>query len=261
MHTQNADYPFSTDLDTQQSPLLRVPAELRNRIYELVLSGHSIHIRHSSNNTRRSFVHSLCRVAHAGKEELAALVVEDDDPWFIQHEPCGWDGESSPEFRRTNALSKLELDLLRTCTQVYTECQSTRFSQNAFVFHTLDEFGGSLDFISAQQKHALSSVNLLLEGARTLSGHLTGTRVLRSSLIPGPIAPVLQSSKNLSSLTLKSEMFGTGASMPSEREVRYMFSPVIKCLAYHRQSLEPLDPLEAERRVGLCETARVSTLA
>lgn len=65
-----SDYIFNDlqQLNTTQSPLLRLPAELRNRIYELVLGGYLIHVEHAEvrPGTNHNSLDELLDLSHLG---------------------------------------------------------------------------------------------------------------------------------------------------------------------------------------------------
>ncbi|KAF2008167.1 hypothetical protein P154DRAFT_568987 [Amniculicola lignicola CBS 123094] len=141
-----------------EPPLLKLPAELRNHIYELVLGGQYIHVelnqrRHpnpdQSKNLNTDHLQLLARELGSPIPEKEAYRRANDpsfnqqlpgddrskhwrygDPFHIEncnhrHERCAVD---APQF--------LNLGFLRTCSQVHQEAKKLPFTANTFAFRS-----------------------------------------------------------------------------------------------------------------------------
>ena len=112
------------------SPLLRLPPELRNRIYELGLGGQTIHITENFARgpcERLALLHYLCNEPESEENNQIAFD-SSDAAWnapatSIRHEKCygGWSGG-------------LERSLLQSCRQIYNEANIVRYYSNTFSF-------------------------------------------------------------------------------------------------------------------------------
>lgn len=122
-------------LNEHTSPLLRLPAELRTRIFEAAFGGNTIHVSAGP----RDFRVRICN--HAGDYddvECRAVMVDtqmgvrkDANKRVPNHEKC-------LGRRRSHTSTKISLPLLLTCRQLYHESCLLPFSKNRFVFDSRD---------------------------------------------------------------------------------------------------------------------------
>ena len=138
------------------SPLARLPAEIRDAIYTLVLGGQDIHVR----NTGTAVSYSICTEPITHRERVVALKENDSDglyfPEELDHYNCATHGlnvKPSP--------TRLNLALLLVCQDIHREAALVPFKTNTFVVSNvrqLQHFGnGLLEF----QRLAVSSVCLV----------------------------------------------------------------------------------------------------
>lgn len=119
----------SMNTNATQSPLLRLSAELRNRVYKLVLGGHDIHIGYD--RAGKELAHSICVAPH-------------------RNDSTGDDTSDNPTYKNANCHGRclvfangacksnrkvpVELSLLRVCKQIHEEAALLPFMLNTFLF-------------------------------------------------------------------------------------------------------------------------------
>lgn len=152
--------------NSQNSPLLSLPAEIRNRIYSLVLGGNSIHIVFLSVSYRPDRIqHTLCRAEMSDADFVRAYKADGDmeDPkdCEVRHDRCVPKGE----WWMPSDMPKLSLALLRTCRQIYKEAALLPYAENEFIFgprfeplHNCSDFVASL---LATQRRAIKTLTFL----------------------------------------------------------------------------------------------------
>jgi hypothetical protein len=123
-------------LNEHTSPLLKLPAELRTRIFEAAFGGNTIHVVSAS---PRIFRVRICN--HAGDyddvecravmEDTQMNVRKDANKRVPNHEKC-------LGRRRSHTSTEISLPLLLTCRQLYHEDCLLPFSKNRFVFDSRD---------------------------------------------------------------------------------------------------------------------------
>ena len=129
-------------LQNAESPLLRLPLELKTRIYELVCGGQTLHI--SRGEGRLS--HHLCR-ATLSEEEIQEEFDTSEAVWYAPETAyCHWHCYAHTEsahgcricrhhpksWRPPNA--KLDLNVLHCCRQIYLESMFVPYHANTFSF-------------------------------------------------------------------------------------------------------------------------------
>jgi hypothetical protein len=127
----------SLERNARDSPLLRLPAELRNRVYELVL--------------------------YEGRYNFAGNKYVDFD--------TGWE---SLDGVKVYAEDHNRLSLLRVCRQLYCDTALLPFSLNTFVFRSRSIRELAKESLSPLQAGAIESVHLYLETSVHTATPLTG---------------------------------------------------------------------------------------
>jgi len=143
-------YLFSTAQNQNQSPFLKLPPEIRNQIFQLVLGGNLIHI------FGEGCLHLVC--PHKDSEDEACeqyLRTSKDEDYITRHRFC-----LSSKFDQAPLLS---LSLLYACKQTYFEARCLPYSLNTFFFHDSKSLQGFVSSLHAKQLHAISSVHLSME--------------------------------------------------------------------------------------------------
>ena len=121
-----------------QSLLLRIPQEIKDRIYVLVCGGNLLHIRYTSgSNPDTKFSHSKC-LSTKTEQDAQRSFDASTSPWLDEvsvnrHNECGPDflGEMPGPISRRRTL---DLRFLRTCRQIYDEAKSFCYTENTFSF-------------------------------------------------------------------------------------------------------------------------------
>lgn len=158
----------SYDENAIKSPLLALPPEVRNRIFEYVLGcGETVHIWISPLDTALSVRHSICN-ADIDEESAARTIKCLDDAtsphgFAHRHATCQTYTSHSQGSDSLHA-AVLSVNFLATCRQVHRETALLAFEKNTFAFkddHALRHF---LNTIIPAQAHAVRSVVLLVNG-------------------------------------------------------------------------------------------------
>ena len=153
------DVSSSTDLNAQQSPLLRLPAEIRNRIYELVLGGKRIHVR-----PREDGRPTVCKINLADKDMGDLVDAHQSDVannrkaptkgWIARHEACvDHRGQDLP-------VEPFCLSLLQACKQIHHEAALLPYQLNTFVFPRVYILYSFVKALHDSQKHAITALAL-----------------------------------------------------------------------------------------------------
>ena len=134
----------TSSANNANSPLLRLPQELKNQIYEAVLGGRLIHVDHKLEED--NFYHYLCK-AKMSEMEAHEIFAASTEPWSApeikdRHSTCD-DGqtvwrscyECTAQIGPTTALhAGLSLSILRCCRQIYQEARLLTLSANTWSF-------------------------------------------------------------------------------------------------------------------------------
>ena len=131
------------------TPLLTLPQEIKNRIYQFVLGGNLLHItrdrlrfkRRVAHSTKgaikeQRFTHQICCSQISEEEVFHQFVSEDGRRLYVKgielrHSSC-------PSYKRKGSVAplKMNISLLRACRQIYSEARFTPYSSNTFSFDT-----------------------------------------------------------------------------------------------------------------------------
>ena len=177
----------SYNANATKSPLLRLPPEVRNRIWTFLLGERSIHVHSSMLKGRPIVLHRVC-AAEVSDDETARMIKEhnkgDDAPeWFatfdVRHQHCS--------FWSYNAQARgsgLSLRALAVCRQIHQEAALLPYQRNTFSFDSLNSVAPFLQSLYSAQAHAIESISLAGSGGRitrTLQGLIrTKLKGLRS---------------------------------------------------------------------------------
>lgn len=139
----------------KESPLLKLPGELRNRIYEFVVGGHVIVIEHSGRMTTpyvpRLPVKLTCRLITSSSSltSQSGTLAEDR----ISGEREGQPIEPSERVSRIFTLGLV-------CRQIRAETASIQYKHNIFHFHNPSAFEVFTWQLSAAQCNAIVQVSI-----------------------------------------------------------------------------------------------------
>ena len=134
---------ISTARNTE-SILLRLPQELKNQIYELVLGGQLIHLHRD--NQKKNFAHHSCQ-ASASEKEAYELFATSEGPWssaevMNRHHSCHGGRKVfrhcnrcyNPDYPVNGPRSRLNLALTSCCRQIHQETCPLILSTNTWSF-------------------------------------------------------------------------------------------------------------------------------
>lgn len=165
----NTDASSSTDLNAQQSPLLHLPAEIRNRIYELVLGGNRLHLSPRRDNWDHCYKPTICGVDPDNediKEVFQAFYNGDTgaermDPQNLSfhelHEDCK---RRTIDWSICKPSDYLSLSLLRVCRQIHQEAALLPFSLNTFITTRMEDLVDFAATLTASQRGAIEALSL-----------------------------------------------------------------------------------------------------
>ncbi|QDS73082.1 hypothetical protein FKW77_000145 [Venturia effusa] len=143
----------STLQNTQNSlsPLLRLPAEIRNQIYDLVLGNNSLHVyacKTTGGKGTAKANYYTCTVPHSDQNHESGL---QHPEWLKQHLPCFTPGSARLP----------DLGLMFTCRQIYAETRLLPYSANEFMFVTPNSLQTYVESVlSHEQSKALKTLNI-----------------------------------------------------------------------------------------------------
>ncbi len=125
------------------SPFLRLPREIKNEIYKLVLGGQLIHTYRDPHKNETT--HYLCQ-ANVSESDAHKVFVASKGPWFSadltdRHSYCN-DGRTfqsrclrfPDQFVESKSYARLNLALLSCCRQIYLEAHLIAVSANTWSF-------------------------------------------------------------------------------------------------------------------------------
>ncbi|KAK5128873.1 hypothetical protein LTR85_000206 [Meristemomyces frigidus] len=175
------------ELNATQSPLLRLPPELRNRIWYLALGGKTVHVYGYNDHRRQRVYHSICRASADDPEVAAASMTAlqegmQDPAWLLNYEDHDQEclHHSVPNWRAAN--SQLPLSLLRASRQVHQEAALIPYQHNTFAFVHFNTVGPFLKTLVPAQARAIEQLTVADTDALTPYTNPTFAKLLRSKL-------------------------------------------------------------------------------
>lgn len=182
---------YSARSNAEQSSLLKLPVELRLRIYELLLTGNSIHIlmRYTSLTTVELH-HVICQFpdletdlyapsaqAPEAKDPPTAVTEEYEDLHSSCHEKSNRLTLALRAVREPNRAAdlriraeddQLSLHFLATCRQIWFEAHKLArglvYSGNTFSFHIVSHLDLFLRALQPEQRQLIRSIALHIPG-------------------------------------------------------------------------------------------------
>lgn len=139
------------------SPLLCLPQEIKNQIYELVIDARTLHIYCLGASSKEGFSNYIC-VAEAPDfgmlEGNDGFTPEAKAEWY--EEAWGYRHETCDTFDTSWKLPFL----LLSCRQVWAESRLIPYSRHTFQFNSADEFGGWVRSRSPAQAASIRNIQL-----------------------------------------------------------------------------------------------------
>ena len=143
------------------SPLFRLPAELRTKIYSLVLGGHVIHIGGTSHQPYGDGDlpdgKCCCCTANLSDEDCFAKYTLQSRP-LIGKFPLDRFSRRHRDCYRYPVSHRLQLNFLLVCKQIHREAASLVFEENTFTLARPYSFG---PFLARLRSWQLSSIRTL----------------------------------------------------------------------------------------------------
>lgn len=161
----STDLFLSYEQNATDSPLLRLPPELRNRIWCMVLGGKTIHVNYMpsywsiTDGTPRA-VHSICQTStddHVFAADIKALEFEEEFTFVHyedRHQKCQLWGPC------TRPLDDLHLGVLQVCRQIHQEAALLPYQDNTFSTWDPDSLTMFLKVLLPAQARAIRSIVL-----------------------------------------------------------------------------------------------------
>ncbi|KAL8721886.1 MAG: hypothetical protein Q9225_001522 [Loekoesia sp. 1 TL-2023] len=141
LNTRGRDTPATQrkamERNSASSPLLRLPSEIRNKIYEYALGGNHLEVDYEPHEHKYKTIKKQRYRTHYGGG--------------LYHE-CAGEGDDIP--------SSLHLGLLRVCRQIYGEAALLPYALNTFVFESDWVMKRCFETLRPVQKRAMGKVSI-----------------------------------------------------------------------------------------------------
>ena len=161
------------------SPLLQLPAEVRNMIFGYVIGGQLIHIY----GYKRSEVTTRCCALISENEAQEHFYATDPELFEQPDKTHGWSGRFSRDSsRHYDCQEKFSLSILRVCRQIYHEVKDVLYFANTFSFRNptaLQNFTSQLLKSSANPLFTIRSLHLDIQLC-DLDDHLAWNNAIRN---------------------------------------------------------------------------------
>ena len=147
----------SAQNNAQNSRLLSLPAEIRNRIYVYVLGGRDVHIHgvHKRNVDSPDFTHSLCTTMVSDGDIMARVKAPGGSVVWATYEHrhlvC--------HQRHSEGHERLCLSILQTCSQIYIEAALIPFATNTFAVRPLQLLDHLVIRLNPTQSRAIRTIS------------------------------------------------------------------------------------------------------
>ncbi|KAM0799971.1 hypothetical protein BDR22DRAFT_272788 [Usnea florida] len=237
-----------TAINSARSPLLKLPQEIKDRIYQLVLGGNLLHIwRDSERDVIRStkgttkeqrFNHQICCSEISEDDAHHHFEEEDGNNFYVKnvelrHLGCRvstntylnlpHSGHRSSTNWTVAATVKMDLSLLHACRQIYNEARYILYSTNTFSFNTARNLRAFINFLV--QRHV--DVN---EAVRSLRADLTYPKTDTNGWTQA-FSAVTQHMTRLKTLYINVDQLPSWSTSSDAREKEKSMRPVFNNLA------------------------------
>lgn len=184
--SKNLQQAYATN--SNASPLMRLPAEIRNRIYREVLAANTIHLEPGSGSSKVE--HHVCRAVTNDFDEAKRLQSQHGQGVVQRYDARHAGCQSTSAQVVKPQLNRLSLSILQTCREIHQEAALLAYSDNTFTFGdvcVLTDFLGCLTLAQARSVRSLvvlnrfghrSTVPVRSRFARLVETRLTGLRNL-----------------------------------------------------------------------------------
>ena len=203
LHKSSADRLISSVRNSTDSPFFKLPPELRNRIYRLVLGDRPIHVRARTLRTHSKSKLSFCKAADTGlapavktNEQSSAVHVYRSKLHRYGPPSSSYDQLHRACLRTSHAaaapISQI-LDLVLVSRQIHREAALIVFASNRFRFHGVGSLEWFAESLAPCQLRALMSITVSIQSGkkaamtRSVLKSFSGVRSLSVAFETGPI--------------------------------------------------------------------------
>ncbi|KAK5741470.1 hypothetical protein LTR17_003905 [Elasticomyces elasticus] len=149
------------------SPLLKLPPEIRNRIWGFLFGGKTVHVQgdyypqgRRRRLVRRRLVHMVCQVPNSDKEISEQITRHNELDGSTQCFQSYWDRHRHCYAGGATKKATLPMAVLRTCRQIHQEAALLPFQLNEFSFSQLENLAPFLQSLFQAQARAIESLIL-----------------------------------------------------------------------------------------------------
>ena len=133
----------------------KLPAELRNNVWEGVLGGNRIHITWKSS---KGLGHRVCQATQSD-DEASKMLLSRGLMYSGQHWRCGINGYS--DYHSKTRPLHLDISVLRTCRQANSEANDILLSTNIFSMEDSSAFKAFFKSLQPRQRRLIRSLNVV----------------------------------------------------------------------------------------------------
>ncbi|KAK3725492.1 hypothetical protein LTR37_000462 [Vermiconidia calcicola] len=151
-----------SEMNASESPLLRLPPELRNRIYGYVLGGNILHV---SRNGWSQITVTICRRPDLDAPRADAIREQGAEDVTFRYRNHHASLGCTLSFHKDNGARKLDVVLLQTCRHIHREAALLPHLLSTFAFDCdLMDFSVFTDTLIPSQRRAIRAVTLVTCG-------------------------------------------------------------------------------------------------
>ncbi|KAK4504640.1 hypothetical protein PRZ48_002601 [Zasmidium cellare] len=141
-----------TSSNDSTSRLLKLPPEIRNRIYHFLLGGHDVHV----NLAQSSNWLYICQAPTKEDEVFEQHKTTQTAPRFLhQHSAC------EPAVEHHPLSEAISLPVLRTCRKIHHEASLMPFSSNTFIIRDLSRLSRFIQRLTPVQQRAVQHLEFI----------------------------------------------------------------------------------------------------
>ena len=148
-----------------ESPLLKLPQELKNRIFAYVCGGRMVHISGEFvNGSDNLLCSSICHLQESKPTSYERFSAAKADDPTCNYQDCKFDHTACVLAKRETRLPEiLGKNLLLSCSQVYDEARLVPFSSNVFYFAKPLGLVNFCRKVSSKKRCAVRNIHLDME--------------------------------------------------------------------------------------------------
>lgn len=157
----------SEKANTRDSTLLKLPSEIRNKIYEFTFGGTTLHVE--NNHGRRmppkktQLRRWKCCAEHTDHELVEAINTSTNLETFTPHDTFHEHRHEICRTRQSNFTFNKDLGILTSCRQIHREAALLPYELTTFCFLYLNDVTLLTNALIPVQRNAISTMKLYLE--------------------------------------------------------------------------------------------------